>query len=93
MALFVNGKEFEVMNVVPDIETGLDTFTVINANTGDYTIVYGGTDLESIEDIKAELKLLRDTPPAQLEKGLKYFDDMVGKFGPISSISGNTLGS
>lgn len=90
--IIVNGTEFEVMNVITDIEIGLDAFTVQNTNTGDYTVVYVGTDPNSSEDIKTDLKLLRDTPPAQLEEGLKYFDDMETKFGPISSITGNSLG-
>lgn len=94
----VNEKDFEIMDVITHSISGLDAFTVKNTvtvngkETAEYGIIYVGTDPKSIQDIKTDLKLLRDTPPAQLEKGLKYFDDMVGKFGPISSISGNSLG-
>jgi hypothetical protein len=88
----VNGKKFEVMNVIKDFDTGLDAFTVQNTITKDYTVVYVGTDTESIQDIKTDLKLLRSTPPAQLTKGLSYFDEMEKMYGPISSISGNSLG-
>jgi hypothetical protein len=91
-SFFINGKRFKVIHVIKDSETGLDAFTVQNTITKDYTIVYVGTDPKSIEDIKTDLKLLRDTPPAQLEKGLEYFDNMVGEYGPISSVSGNSLG-
>ncbi|MBO1910884.1 hypothetical protein J4G37_39585, partial [Microvirga sp. 3-52] len=57
----VNGKKFEVINVIKDSETGLDAFTVQNTITKDYTVVYVGTDTGSIVDIKTDLKLLRDT--------------------------------
>lgn len=90
--IFTDGNEYKVMHVITEPESGLDAFTVKNMNTGEYTVVYVGTDPDSNEDIMTDLKLLRDTPPAQLEEGLKYFDDMEKKYGPISSISGNSLG-
>ena len=80
------------MHVITDSETGLDAFTVQNTITKDYTIVYVGTDPKSIQDIKTDLKLLRGTPSAQLKQGLQYFDEMEKKYGPISSVSGNSLG-
>ncbi|MFJ7935244.1 SA1320 family protein [Sporosarcina sp. NPDC096371] len=88
----VNGKKFEVTDLITSSESGLDAFTVQNTITKDYTIVYVGTDPSSIPDIITDAKLLRSSPPTQLEEGLQYFDDMEKKYGQISSVTGNSLG-
>lgn len=90
--IIINEEEFKVMHVIKDTETGLDAFTVRDTHTKDYTIVYVGTDTKSVPDIKTDVKLLSSIPPAQLDKGLWYFNEMEKEYGPISSITGNSLG-
>lgn len=88
----VNGKDFEVLNVLNDPDTGLDAMTVQNKGTGEVSVVYVGTDTNSAEDIITDLHLVNSTPPLQLEEGLNYFNDMEKEYGEIRSIAGNSLG-
>lgn len=81
----VNGKQFKVVHVIKDPRTGFDAFTVQNTTVVDgeeiteTTIVYAGTDNKSAQDLKTDLNLLGDTPPAQLEKGLWYLNEVKKK--------------
>ncbi|GAB3806946.1 hypothetical protein [Virgibacillus kimchii] len=88
----VNGTEFEVMHTIYDPATGLDALTVQNVETGELTIVYVGSEQLQEDWIDTNLRLPSRIPPAQLHAANDYFDYVEETFGPVDSITGNSLG-
>ncbi|MBT2215571.1 hypothetical protein KK120_07015 [Virgibacillus dakarensis] len=88
----VNGKDFRVKNSKYDTDSGLDALTVQNLETGELTIVFVGSQQLDKDWIGTNTKLLRDIPPAQLEDAKAYFKEVNEKIGPVTSITGNSLG-
>ncbi|SDY17480.1 hypothetical protein SAMN05421736_101573 [Evansella caseinilytica] len=92
----VNGKPFIVRdsNIDKD-KTGLDAITVQNLSSGEYHVVYMGTNVNGVygnADLLTNVKLLTAPVPEQLEASDQYFLDMEKKYGEISSVAGNSLG-
>ncbi|GAE94918.1 hypothetical protein JCM21714_4118 [Gracilibacillus boraciitolerans JCM 21714] len=87
----VNGNEYEVVNDNYNNPTGLDAFTVQNLDTFDFTVVFVGTDVKQLEDVKTDIFLLSDTNVPQLEAAKLYYEEMDKKYG-VDSVTGNSLG-
>ncbi|WP_017473827.1 SA1320 family protein, partial [Amphibacillus jilinensis] len=92
----VNDKMFKIRNTNFNKEkSGMDAMTVQNVASGEYHVVYMGTNIHgkyAIADIKTDAHLLTEATPQQLKDGKKYFEDMEKAFGEITSASGNSLG-
>ncbi|MBA4537637.1 hypothetical protein H1Z61_10960 [Bacillus aquiflavi] len=92
--IIVNGKKFKVVHTNYNHPTGLDALTVKNVKTGEYTVVYVGTDIHAEngkQDLITDIQFLSDLTPEQIKEARKYFNEMDKEFG-ISSICGNSLG-
>lgn len=92
--IIVNGKKFKVVHTNYNHPTGLDALTVKNVKTGEYTVVYVGTDIHAEngkQDLITDIQFLSDLTPEQIKEARKYFNEMDEKYG-ISSICGNSLG-
>ncbi|WP_416148976.1 hypothetical protein ACM26V_22345 [Salipaludibacillus sp. HK11] len=75
-----NGSSFIVHddNFEED-STGLDAMTVQNMNSGEYHVVYMGTDIHGkygMEDLITNVNLLTPPVPEQLESADAYFSEM-----------------
>ena len=87
----INGKDFEVMDIVRDTKTGLDAMTVENQGTGELSVVYVGSDQLVGDWFGTNAQLPSYVKPAQIEAAKQYFDDMSDQIGEISSVTGNSL--
>lgn len=94
----VNGKNYKVLDVINDKNTGLNAITVKNVMTGECTIVYQGTQTTDpntgnfdIADIMTDASLPGNIPDKQMKQAESYYQKMNKKFG-ISSVTGNSLG-
>ncbi|WP_416148978.1 SA1320 family protein [Salipaludibacillus sp. HK11] len=92
----VDGNSFIVRddNFEKD-STGLDAMTVENIESGEYHIIFMGTDHKGKygkEDLITNVNLLTSSVPEQLVNADEYFDKMEKEFGEISSVAGNSLG-
>src|SRR5699024_12538123 len=68
----------------------LEALTVQNMKTGEYSIVYVGSQ-DIIDDwILTNPMLLSDTPPQQIQDAIDYYDWVNDKIGEVSSITGNS---
>ncbi|MBA4538262.1 hypothetical protein H1Z61_14240, partial [Bacillus aquiflavi] len=77
--LVVNGKKFRVVDTNYNHPTGLDALTVKNVKTGEYTVVYVGTDIHAEngkQDLITDIQLLSDLTPEQIKEARKYFNEM-----------------
>ncbi|WP_164217819.1 hypothetical protein [Virgibacillus sp. YIM 98842] len=90
--IHINNKSFEVIDTNYDHPTGLDALTVQNVETAELTIVYVGSEQPKEDWIDTNLRLPSRLPPAQLEAANDYFDYVENTFGPVDSITGNSLG-
>src|SRR5690625_3074138 len=88
----VNDKQFMVIDTIYDHHTGLDALTVNNVDTKELTIIYVGSEQLQEDWLETNPKLLSRIPPAQLEAANDYFDYVEETFGPVDSITGNSLG-
>ncbi|WP_026065305.1 hypothetical protein [Amphibacillus jilinensis] len=92
----INDKTFKIVDDNFNKEkSGMDAMTVQNVASGEYHVVYMGTNAHGdygMADIKTDVHLLTEATPQQLEDGKKYFEDMEKAFGAITSVSGNSLG-
>ncbi|GAB3806938.1 SA1320 family protein [Virgibacillus kimchii] len=88
----VNNKHFDVVDTIYDHPTGLDALTVQNVETGELTVVYVGSEQLQEDWIDTNLRLPSRIPPAQLHAANDYFDYVEETFGPVDSITGNSLG-
>ncbi|GAE95252.1 hypothetical protein JCM21714_4469 [Gracilibacillus boraciitolerans JCM 21714] len=87
----VNDSKYRVLNTKKDRYTGLDAHTVVNLKTKEFTVVFVGTNVEQIEDIKTDIFLVSDVDVPQLEAAKEYYEKMDEKYG-IDSVTGNSLG-
>ncbi|SDY17424.1 Protein of unknown function [Evansella caseinilytica] len=94
-----SGTNFEVVNTNYEHPTGLDAMTVQNLNTGEYIIVYQGTQVHAKygkADLGTNMRLLAEQTPAQLEAANQYYLDMqqelVNSGNQIAYLAGNSLG-
>jgi len=75
--------------------TGLDAMTVENIKSGEYHVIFMGTDHKGkygTADIITNINLLTPPVPEQLVNADAYFSKMEKKYGEISSVAGNSLG-
>ncbi|TGA99935.1 hypothetical protein E4665_03025 [Sporolactobacillus shoreae] len=72
-------------------QTGLNAMTVKNVATGEYTVIFQGTNPKQLSDLLTDVNLLGDVEPDQLKAASHYFDQMNRKYG-VSSVCGNSLG-
>ena len=90
--LKVNGKDFQIIDLEYNTNSGMEALTVQNMKTGEYSIVYVGSQ-DIIDDwILTNPMLLSDTPPQQIQDAIDYYDWVNDKIGEVSSITGNSLG-
>ncbi|SDY21615.1 Uncharacterised protein family (UPF0227) [Evansella caseinilytica] len=94
-----SGTKFEVYDTHYEHPTGLDAMTVQNLNTGEYIIVYQGTQVHAkygIADLGTNMQLLAEQTPQQLEAANQYYLDMqqelVNSGNQIAYLAGNSLG-
>jgi len=94
--LKTNGVSFEVRDSnIEEDSTGLDAMTVQNMKSGEYHVIFMGTDIHGkygLEDLITNINLLTPPVPEQLESADEYFDKMEKEYGEISSVAGNSLG-
>ncbi|MCR6094985.1 hypothetical protein HXA31_13900 [Salipaludibacillus agaradhaerens] len=92
----VNEKVYRVRDsYFNEDPTGLDAMTIQNMTSGEYHIVYMGTNVHGkygTADVVTDVKLLTAPVPAQLEGAEHYFVKMEQKYGEITSVTGNSLG-
>ncbi|WP_191557769.1 SA1320 family protein [Metabacillus idriensis] len=91
----VNGRNYTVVNTKYNQKSGLDALTVQNYETGEYTVVYVGTNPSQKQDLLTDFQLMSDLTPAQIADARAYFNEMDKKYqraGGIKSMSGNSLG-
>ncbi|HEY0186381.1 MAG TPA: Mbeg1-like protein [Cellulomonas sp.] len=86
----VNGTEFTVVHTRHDTATGLDAYTFRNPDTDELTVAFTGT--ESLDDWIADATLLTQWDPAQYQAAEHYVQEMAGRYGPIGTVCGNSLG-
>ncbi|MDA1475777.1 hypothetical protein [Bacillus changyiensis] len=92
--LNVDGHIYKVVNAVYKDSTGLDAMTVKNIETGEYTIVYQGTNIDNgDQDLDADKDLAIGRTHEQFKAARDYFDEMREKYGSkLTSVCGNSLG-
>ncbi|MFA9457782.1 SA1320 family protein [Halalkalibacter sp. AB-rgal2] len=95
-SITIENRDFEVIHTEYNHPTGLDALTVQNLETGEYTVVFVGTDVESkygMQDVKTNVQLLTGPTPAQLEAGVAYVESVQVELGiEVESLAGNSLG-
>ncbi|WP_062051358.1 hypothetical protein [Bacillus sp. JCM 19034] len=72
----IDSKEFEVIDTEYNHLTGLDALTVQNLATGEYTVVFVGTDVESkygMQDVKTNIQLVTSQRLLSLRRGLNMW--------------------
>ncbi|WP_353948250.1 hypothetical protein ABNN70_14870 [Sporolactobacillus sp. Y61] len=92
-SIYVNKTRYYIVDNIQD-ETGLNAMTVQNIKSGEFTIVYQGTQMKSeygMQDMLTNVQLLSNYDPAQLQAARDYFEDMNEKYG-VQSVCGNSLG-
>ncbi|MCL1630782.1 hypothetical protein M3N64_02280 [Sporolactobacillus sp. CPB3-1] len=92
----VNDKKYQIVSIIGPKEnkTGLDAMTVQNVDTGEYTVVFQGTQVRGkygMHDMITDIQLLGSTEPEQVKAARAYFDRMNKKYG-VHSVCGNSLG-
>jgi hypothetical protein len=94
--LVVNGKDFLVMDDnFNEEKSGMDAMTVQNVASGEYHVVYMGTNAHGKygrADLITDIQLLTEATPQQLKDADSYLADMEKEFGEITSVGGNSLG-
>jgi hypothetical protein len=76
-------------------KSGMDAMTVQNVASGEYHVVYMGTNAHGKygrADLITDIQLLTEATPQQLKDADSYFADMEKEFGEITSVGGNSLG-
>ena len=87
----VNGKSFEVVDVVADPVTGLDAFVFRNAATREITVGFQGTADRT--DLVQDAMLVPDgLVPPQYHAAAEYIEVVERDWGPVSHVCGNSLG-
>ncbi|BBN98236.1 SA1320 family protein [Sporolactobacillus terrae] len=90
----VNRSRYVVKNISYTNINGLDAMTIQNFDTGEYTIVFQGTQVKGkygMRDMITDIQLLNSAEPEQLKAARTYFDRMNEKYG-VKSVCGNSLG-
>ncbi|GAE94920.1 hypothetical protein JCM21714_4120 [Gracilibacillus boraciitolerans JCM 21714] len=89
----INDSWYEVKNIKADTVTGLNAITIKNLdnNNNEHIVVFVGTDVKQLEDVKTDIFLLSDTNVPQLEAAKLYYEEMDKKYG-VDSVTGNSLG-
>ncbi len=82
----VNNKQYQIVNIIGPKEnkTGLNAMTVQNVDTGEYTVVFQGTQIKGkygMRDMITDIQLLNSAEPEQLKAARTYFDRMNEKYG------------
>lgn len=84
--LSINGRPHTVLNIVHDVDTGLDAFTIQNDTTKEITVAFqgsnGGTDWSN------NAVLISTLTPEQF----KAAEDYVARQGDVDYVCGNSLG-
>lgn len=86
----VNGKHFAVLNSEVDPVTGLDALTLQNVVTREVTVAFQGTS--GMTDVLTDGTLVTTATPAQYTAAVAYVERMSGRYGPVGSVCGNSLG-
>lgn len=92
--LVVNRNKYWVMDTSYNNPNGLDAMTVQNVETGEYTVVFQGTQIKAkygMQDLVTDIQLLGSTEPEQVKAARAYFDRMNEKYS-VRSVCGNSLG-
>ncbi|UTR16137.1 hypothetical protein MM221_06145 [Salipaludibacillus sp. LMS25] len=94
--LVVNNKDFRVVDDnFNEEKSGMDAMTVQNVASGEYHVVYMGTNAHGkygMADLITDIQLLTEATPQQLKDADRYLADMEKEFGEITSVGGNSLG-
>ncbi|UAK16747.1 hypothetical protein [Sporolactobacillus terrae] len=82
-SVYVNGRKYRVINIVDSKEDnyGLNAMTVQNIGTGEFTVVFVGTDKKQPMDLITDIQLLNSAEPEQLKAARTYFDRLNEKYG------------
>ncbi|UTR16139.1 hypothetical protein MM221_06155 [Salipaludibacillus sp. LMS25] len=92
----VNEKSFYVEHSnFNEEKSGMDAMTVQNVASGEYHVVYMGTNADGkygMADLITDIQLLTEATPQQLKDADRYLADMEKEFGEITSLGGNSLG-
>ncbi|MDA7026232.1 DUF2974 domain-containing protein [Bacillus sp. CLL-7-23] len=93
-SVYVNEYKYTVVNKIKDNKNGLDAMTVKNLETGEYTIVYQGTNLDNgDQDLDADKDLAIGRTHEQFKAARDYFDKIKKEYGDkLTSVCGNSLG-
>lgn len=87
----VNGKKFDVIDTRYDSSSGLDALTIQNFETKELSIVFVGSEQLDKDWLETNTTLIGKVPPQQILDAKTYYQQMHDKYGPISSVSGNSL--
>lgn len=87
----VNGKKFDVIDTRYDSSSGLDALTIQNFETKELSIVFVGSEQLDKDWLETNTTLIGKVPPQQILDAKTYYQQMNDKYGPISSVSGNSL--
>jgi len=87
----VNGKRFDVLHTKYNSSSGLDALTVQNFETKELSIVFVGSEQLDKDWLETNTTLIGKVPPQQILDAKTYYHQMNDKYGPISSVSGNSL--
>ncbi|MFZ0578221.1 MAG: hypothetical protein WAM41_12025 [Psychrobacillus psychrotolerans] len=87
----VNGKKFDVIDTRYDTSSGLDALTIQNFETKELSIVFVGSEQLDKDWLETNTTLIGKVPPQQILDAKTYYQQMNDKYGPISSVSGNSL--
>ncbi|MDF2533641.1 MAG: hypothetical protein K0Q65_3222 [Clostridia bacterium] len=72
----VNEHDYRVINNISN-DSGLNAMTVQNVDTGEYTVVFQGTQVKGkygMRDMVADIQLLGSAEPKQVKAARAYFD-------------------
>ncbi|AZB41030.1 hypothetical protein CEF21_01010 [Bacillus sp. FJAT-42376] len=92
--LNINSNRYKVVDTNYSSPSGFDAMTVQNKETGEYSIIYVGTEPNQDNnkaDIYTDAKLLSELEIDQMTEANEYYEEMNKKYG-IDSVAGNSLG-
>lgn len=91
LGIDVNGVRFTLVDLIQDLDTGLDAFTFRNRSTGELTVGFQGT--AGLVDGLTDAQLVTALTPAQYRAAEAYVLGVESDLGrPVSSVCGNSLG-